>query len=410
MFESIFILFSLRGYQWRQHSLRVFNFKDCPVDDTEKVCPQSFTKLFKYFFFFFFFFFCFRFFFFFLKIGPLKQEWIILSYITSKETHYFFCLVHSFISLSFFLSFFLFKTNTFIMGGSEDDIEMGDASQEKKDKGKESSSSSSSREKPKASTDSIWVEKYRPSSLDDIISHQHILSTLNRFFPSLSLSFPPSLSFSLSLPPSLFPLYPLFSLSYSPISLIEGKKLPHMLFYGPPGTGKTSTILAGPSFSFSFLSLFSFSLFFLFFPSPFFSFSLFLFSGKKFIWSKIPLFNSRTQCQVPPPFLPFPPLLLLSPSFSFFLLLSPSFSFFLLLSPSFSFFLLLSPSLLSSTHPSFSDDRGIDVVRQRIKTFAGLPPFPLSPLSPFPLSPLSPLSPFSPSFSPKEQEKFSVLE
>lgn len=26
--------------------------------------------------------------------------------------------------------------------------------------------------------------------------------------------------------------------------LIDGGKLPHLLFYGPPGTGKTSTILA----------------------------------------------------------------------------------------------------------------------------------------------------------------------
>ena len=26
--------------------------------------------------------------------------------------------------------------------------------------------------------------------------------------------------------------------------LIDGNRLPHLLFYGPPGTGKTSTILA----------------------------------------------------------------------------------------------------------------------------------------------------------------------
>ncbi|CAK4495131.1 unnamed protein product [Aphanomyces euteiches] len=51
-----------------------------------------------------------------------------------------------------------------------------------------------------------WVEKYRPSSLNDLIAHADIVSTLNR--------------------------------------LIDAQKLPHLLFYGPPGTGKTSMILA----------------------------------------------------------------------------------------------------------------------------------------------------------------------
>lgn len=51
-----------------------------------------------------------------------------------------------------------------------------------------------------------WVEKYRPSSLSDLIAHQEIISTLNR--------------------------------------LIDAQKLPHLLFYGPPGTGKTSMIIA----------------------------------------------------------------------------------------------------------------------------------------------------------------------
>ena len=51
-----------------------------------------------------------------------------------------------------------------------------------------------------------WIEKYRPESLDDLISHKDILSTLLKF-------------------------------------IVEGR-LPHLLFYGPPGTGKTSTILA----------------------------------------------------------------------------------------------------------------------------------------------------------------------
>lgn len=51
-----------------------------------------------------------------------------------------------------------------------------------------------------------WVEKYRPSSLDDVSGHQDILATINRF--------------------------------------VETNRLPHLLLYGPPGTGKTSTILA----------------------------------------------------------------------------------------------------------------------------------------------------------------------
>ncbi|CRG92373.1 Replication factor C subunit 3 [Talaromyces islandicus] len=51
-----------------------------------------------------------------------------------------------------------------------------------------------------------WVEKYRPSSLDDVQGHQDILATINRF--------------------------------------VDSHRLPHLLLYGPPGTGKTTTILA----------------------------------------------------------------------------------------------------------------------------------------------------------------------
>mmetsp|Transcript_605 Transcript_605/g.1257 ORF Transcript_605/g.1257 Transcript_605/m.1257 type:complete len:124 (-) Transcript_605:2576-2947(-) len=52
----------------------------------------------------------------------------------------------------------------------------------------------------------MWIEKYRPTSMDDVLSHQDTVLTLKK--------------------------------------LIDGKRLPHLLFYGPPGTGKTSTILA----------------------------------------------------------------------------------------------------------------------------------------------------------------------
>ncbi|KAI9028653.1 P-loop containing nucleoside triphosphate hydrolase protein [Hyaloraphidium curvatum] len=51
-----------------------------------------------------------------------------------------------------------------------------------------------------------WVEKYRPTQMDEIISHADIISTIDRF--------------------------------------IAENRLPHLLFYGPPGTGKTTTILA----------------------------------------------------------------------------------------------------------------------------------------------------------------------
>ncbi|ORY36540.1 P-loop containing nucleoside triphosphate hydrolase protein [Rhizoclosmatium globosum] len=51
-----------------------------------------------------------------------------------------------------------------------------------------------------------WVEKYRPSQLDELISHGDIIQSVSKF--------------------------------------IDQNKLPHLLFYGPPGTGKTSMILA----------------------------------------------------------------------------------------------------------------------------------------------------------------------
>lgn len=52
----------------------------------------------------------------------------------------------------------------------------------------------------------LRVEKYRPTTLDDVSGHQDILATINKF--------------------------------------VDSNRLPHLLLYGPPGTGKTSTILA----------------------------------------------------------------------------------------------------------------------------------------------------------------------
>lgn len=60
---------------------------------------------------------------------------------------------------------------------------------------------------PTASVRTVpWVEKYRPSSLQDVVAHEEILGTLKR--------------------------------------LMESQNMPHLLFYGPPGTGKTTTIKA----------------------------------------------------------------------------------------------------------------------------------------------------------------------
>lgn len=51
-----------------------------------------------------------------------------------------------------------------------------------------------------------WVEKYRPTNLDEVYGQTEIVTILHKF--------------------------------------ISESKLPHLLFYGPPGTGKTSTIVA----------------------------------------------------------------------------------------------------------------------------------------------------------------------
>lgn len=51
-----------------------------------------------------------------------------------------------------------------------------------------------------------WSEKYRPDTINNIISHDKITKAI--------------------------------------VNFMEVNKLPHLLFYGPPGTGKTSTILA----------------------------------------------------------------------------------------------------------------------------------------------------------------------
>lgn len=51
-----------------------------------------------------------------------------------------------------------------------------------------------------------WVEKYRPTTLDDVYGQNEVVTTVRKF--------------------------------------IDEGQLPHLLFYGPPGTGKTSTVVA----------------------------------------------------------------------------------------------------------------------------------------------------------------------
>ncbi|CDI83538.1 activator 1 36 kDa, putative [Eimeria acervulina] len=62
-----------------------------------------------------------------------------------------------------------------------------------------------------------WVERYRPKTLSDILSHDDIIQT-SKSSQTLDLRG--------------FQRY------------VDKGQLPHLLFHGPPGTGKTSTILA----------------------------------------------------------------------------------------------------------------------------------------------------------------------
>jgi len=62
-----------------------------------------------------------------------------------------------------------------------------------------------------------WIEKYRPTALKDVVSHESIKEVIRKF--------------------------------------VQQNRMPHLLFHGPPGTGKTTTVLAlakelyGPHYS-----------------------------------------------------------------------------------------------------------------------------------------------------------------
>jgi len=52
----------------------------------------------------------------------------------------------------------------------------------------------------------IWVEKYRPKTLDEVVGQDEVIQRLKGY--------------------------------------VARKNLPHLLFAGPPGTGKTATAIA----------------------------------------------------------------------------------------------------------------------------------------------------------------------
>lgn len=85
----------------------------------------------------------------------------------------------------------------------------------------------------------LWVEKYRPQSLDDVAAHRDIVDTSNSLSLSLSL-----LGFIVPLLPHWRVINCLFISVCVVDRLTTENRLPHLLLYGPPGTGKTSTILA----------------------------------------------------------------------------------------------------------------------------------------------------------------------
>ncbi|KXS09590.1 P-loop containing nucleoside triphosphate hydrolase protein [Gonapodya prolifera JEL478] len=92
--------------------------------------------------------------------------------------------------------------------GSGSDMEIAPSIAPRRDKGKSREDTVLLPGRAGAGTEENlpWVEKYRPQELDEVISHQNIISTISKF--------------------------------------ISENRLPHLLFYGPPGTGKTTTILA----------------------------------------------------------------------------------------------------------------------------------------------------------------------
>ena len=83
---------------------------------------------------------------------------------------------------------------------------------------------SSSTQRP--SLDSIWVEKYRPKELADVIAHEHIMSTLTGY-----VGVGGGCGCGCLLCGACMSV-----IIHCGHRLIQEHRLPHMLFYGPPGT------------------------------------------------------------------------------------------------------------------------------------------------------------------------------
>ena len=75
-----------------------------------------------------------------------------------------------------------------------------------KDKLKRSQDQKKSKEEADKKVIKLWIEKYRPKSLGEIVFQDNVVKALKK--------------------------------------TKETGKMQHLLFYGPPGTGKTSAILA----------------------------------------------------------------------------------------------------------------------------------------------------------------------
>ena len=93
----------------------------------------------------------------------------------------------------------------------------------------------------------LWIEKYRPKSLDEIVFQDNVVKALKR--------------------------------------TKETGKMQHLLFYGPPGTGKTSAILAVSKKYFE-ANINMFIFFYL----------IFIIVSKRIIWRGIQKKSFRTKC------------------------------------------------------------------------------------------------------------------
>ncbi len=95
-----------------------------------------------------------------------------------------------------------------------------------------------------------WVEKYRPSTIDQVAHQDEVVHTLRNALATGNVrhrSCPSLLCANLSSCKHMdFDSLLMYGKTVSDVTVYPFRllQLPHLLFYGPPGTGKTSTILA----------------------------------------------------------------------------------------------------------------------------------------------------------------------